>query len=67
MSPEAIEAVVLTGAQALKLVGLVVDYIGGDKETALHFAAQQLPALLATPKDELTDYEANRKKVLGEG
>lgn len=41
--------------------------LGYDDKAIIRLAAEKLPALVATPADELTEYSADRAKVLGDG
>lgn len=60
------EAVLVTVGEVLQVFELVAEQFGLDKHQVLRFAAEKLPALVESPKDEIADYNAARNIATSE-
>lgn len=59
------EGVLVALPEVIEAIKYAAKELGYDDAAIIRLAAEKLPALMPTPADELTDYEAARAEVLG--
>lgn len=55
-----VEAILVAIPEVIAAMEFVAEQLGLDKHEVIRLAAEKLPALVSTPKEELSDYDAAR-------